>query len=327
MMPLPTASGRKRKQEPASGIGTPIPRPLRSTPWHALASSCSSCWPLCPATAAARNDAGNTPIAAPTLPAPPKVTFTDITAKAGIRFTHVNGAFGRKLMPESLSGGCAFFDYDGDGHPDLLLVNSRPWPGFAKGEPLPTMQLYRNNGDGTFTDVTAAVGLDVPLFGMGVAIGDFDNDGLCDLFVTALGDSRLFRNTRDKDGKHRFVDATPQAGDLRHSNNWPAATGDAFLGWDRPISFPSSAAFLDYDKDGRLDLFVCNYVVWSPRYDLAQGSTCRGWAGRTGRRRASTGRSACCSATRATARFAMSPGRPASRCSARSAGPSASRSA
>jgi hypothetical protein len=207
---------------------------------------------------------------------PPHVTFTDITAKAGIRFTHTSGAFGRKLMPESLGSGCAFIDYDGDGHQDLLLINSRPWPGFEDGKPLPTMQLYRNDGNGTFTDVTAAVGLDVPLSGMGVAVGDFDNDGLPDLFITALGDSRLLRNTRGPDRKHRFVDVTAKTGDLGKSPSWPTVTGEAFLAWDRPIAFPSSAAFVDYDKDGRLDLFVCHYVVWSPRYDLAQGFDLQG---------------------------------------------------
>ena len=202
---------------------------------------------------------------------PPKVTFTDITAKAGIRFTHANGSTSHKLMPESLGSGCAFIDYDGDGHQDLLFISSRPWPGFENGKPLPTMHLYRNDGKGNFTDVTAAVGLDVPLFGMGVAVGDFDNDGLCDLFVTAVGGSRLFRNTRDKGGKHRFVDVTPHAGDLKKSASWPDAQGDAFLAWSTPVAFPSSAAFLDYDKDGRLDLFVCSYVQWSPKFDLEQG--------------------------------------------------------
>jgi hypothetical protein len=209
-------------------------------------------------------------------PTPPNVTFTDVTAQAGIRFTHANGATGRKLMPESLGSGCAFLDYDRDGHPDLLLINGRPWPGFEKGQPLPTMQLYRNRGDGTFEDVTAAVGLDLPLYGMGVAVGDFDNDGLPDLLITALGGCRLFRNTRGTDGKHRFVDVTAQAGDLRRPNNWPDAAGNAFFAWNEPIALPSSAAFVDYDKDGLLDLFVCNYVQWSPRSDLAQPFTLKG---------------------------------------------------
>jgi hypothetical protein len=207
---------------------------------------------------------------------PPNVTFTDITHKAGIRFQHVNGATSHKLMPESLGSGCAFIDFDGDGHQDLLLINCRPWPGFDKTPPLPTLQLYRNKGDGTFEDVTAAVGLDVSLFGMGVAVGDFDNDGLPDLFITALGGSRLFRNTRDKTGKHRFVDVTAKAGDLAKSATWPERTGDAFLAWQQPVAFPSSAAFVDYDKDGLLDLFVCNYVQWSPKDDLTQGFTLSG---------------------------------------------------
>jgi hypothetical protein len=223
-----------------------------------------------------RTDTTDRPVPEPALPAAPAVTFTDITAAAGIRFQHVNGAFGRKLMPESLGSGCAFFDFDGDGLPDLLLVNSRHWPGFGDASPPATMKLYRNRGDGTFEDVTVAVGLDVPLFGMGVAVGDFDNDGLPDLFITALGDSRLFRNTCGADGKHHFIDVTAKAGDLNRGASWPGATGTVFLDWDRPIAFPSSAAFLDYDKDGLLDLFVCNYVVWSPKIDLAQGFNLQG---------------------------------------------------
>jgi hypothetical protein len=207
---------------------------------------------------------------------PPHVTFTDITDKAGIRFRHANGAFGRKLLPETHGSGCAFIDFDGDGHPDLLLVNSRSWPGFEGSQPVPTMALYRNKGDGTFEDVTRDVGLDVPLFAMGVAIGDFDNDGLPDLLITAMGGCRLFRNTRDAGGKHRFVDVTASAGDLKRSASWPSVTGDAFLNWELPIAFPTSAAFLDYDKDGLLDLFVCNYVHWSPKKDLSQPFSLKG---------------------------------------------------
>jgi hypothetical protein len=222
-------------------------------------------------------DPDNVPVSS-RPPRPPRVTFTDVTAQAGVRFRHVNGASGRKLMPESLGSGCAFFDFDGDGHPDLLLVNGRPWPGFggASSASLPTMKLYRNTGEGTFEDVTAAVGLDVPLYGMGVAVGDFDNDGRPDLLITALGGARLFRNTRGADGRHRFVDVTGRAGDLGRPTSWPAVAGQAFLDWDRPIAFPSSAAFVDYDKDGLLDLFVCNYVKWSPRYDLAQAFSLQG---------------------------------------------------
>lgn len=207
---------------------------------------------------------------------PPRVTFTDITERAGIRFRHVNGATSHKLLPETMGSGCAFIDYDGDGRQDLLLVNSRPWPGLEGGQPLPTMALYRNLGGGAFADVTHAVGLDVPLFGMGVAVGDFDNDGLPDLFITAVGGSRLFRNTRDKDGKHRFVDVTASAGDLSRFADWPSAAGDAFFAWNRNISFPVSTAFVDYDKDGLLDLFVTNYIQWSPQVDLSQKITLTG---------------------------------------------------
>ncbi len=221
--------------------------------------------------------AGPPVTAAPPRPSAvaPRVVFTDVTEKAGIHFRHTSGATGRKLMPETFGSGCAFFDYDGDGHPDLLLVNGRPWPGFEDGKPLPTMALYRNRGDGTFEDVTAAVGLDVPLFGMGVAVGDYDNDGRPDLFITALGGGRLFRNTRADDGATRFLDVTAAAG-LVPRGGWPDARGDAFLAYDRPVAFPSSATFLDYDKDGWLDLFVCHYVRWSPRHDLAEPFSLRG---------------------------------------------------
>ncbi len=207
---------------------------------------------------------------------PAKVKFTDVTAKGGLQFKHVNGSFGRKLLPETLGSGCAFFDFDGDGHQDLLLVSSCHWPGFQpKDEPAPTLALYRNKGDGTFEDVTKDVGLDVTFFGMGVAVGDYDNDGLPDLFVTAVGGSHLFHNTK-KDGKHRFIDVTKTAGDLTKDWNMPDVEGAKFLAWEPPITFPSSVAFLDYDKDGLLDLFVCNYVQWSPKIDLVQGFNLNG---------------------------------------------------
>jgi hypothetical protein len=208
-------------------------------------------------------------------PAPvPKIPFVDVTEKAGIRFRHVNGACEKKLLPETMGPGCAFLDYDGDGHPDLLLVNSCPWPGFEpKGRPAPTPALYRNRGDGTFEDVTKLAGLDVNLYGLGVAVGDFDNDGYPDLFITALGGGRLFHNVPRPGGGRMFVDVTDRSGDLKPQRAWPPARGEAFFAWDQPVDFPSSAAFLDYDKDGLLDLFVCSYVQWSPRADLTQGFT------------------------------------------------------
>ncbi len=180
---------------------------------------------------------------------PPQVTFTDITESAGIKFVHQNGAVGEKLLPETMGSGCAWIDYDNSGRPSLLLINGTKWPGpGAANEPPATMHLFRNNGDGTFADVTKEVGLDVPFYGMGVACGDYDNDGWVDLFITAVGKNHLFHNDHGK-----FKEVTDAAGVGGSSNQW--STG---------------AAFVDYDNDGRLDLFVCNYVKWSKEIDLAQ---------------------------------------------------------
>lgn len=187
----------------------------------------------------------------------PPARFTDVTAESGIRFRHASGATGKKLLPETMGAGVAVLDYDGDGRPDLFFVNGRPWPGDSGRA---TQALYRNRGDGTFADVTAAAGLDVELYGMGAAVGDFDNDGRPDLFVTAVGGNRLFRNL---DGT-RFTDVTATAG-VGTPAAWPAGDFDRHAG---EVPFPSSAAFLDYDLDGRLDLFVCQYVTWSPAFDL-----------------------------------------------------------
>jgi hypothetical protein len=171
------------------------------------------------------------------------VTFKDVTTAAGLRFKHVSGAFGKKYLPETIGAGCAFLDFDGDGDQDILLVNGQPWPGQPGPRALPA--LYRNNGDGTFTDVTRGSGLDVSMYGMGVAAADYDNDGRIDVYLTGLGGNRLFHNL----GGGRFADVTAQAG---------VAGG----------GFGTSAAWLDYDKDGRLDLFVANYVEWSVAKDL-----------------------------------------------------------
>jgi hypothetical protein len=208
----------------------------------------------------------------------PKVVFRDITKKAGIRFVHNNGSTPKKwkLLPETMGSGVAFLDYDNDGHQDLLFVNSCSWPGIPVERPCTqTLALYHNNGDGTFTDVTVETGLDQIMFGMGVTVGDFDNDGYPDLFITGVGGNRLFRNVRSvgTDGKvrHRFEDVTGKAGLLvDKARRWPAAGAGDFLKRKEPISFPSSAAFLDYDGDGWLDLFVCNYVEWSPASDLGK---------------------------------------------------------
>jgi hypothetical protein len=194
-------------------------------------------------------------VAAPTVtePAasdkPPSVQFTDITQAAGIGFVHVNGAYGERLMPETIGSGAAFFDYDGDGDQDLFLANSRYWEGREAGHPVPTQALYRNDGHGKFEDVTAEAGLALTTYGMGVAVGDYDGDGRDDLFLATLNENHLFRNLGG-----RFEDVTAKAG---------------VAGGDRTWS--SSAAFLDYDRDGDLDLFVVNYVKWSRQIDLEIG--------------------------------------------------------
>jgi hypothetical protein len=196
----------------------------------------------------------------------PAVRFTDMTEAAGIRFRHNNGAAGKKLLPETMGSGVAFLDYDNDGRQDLLFVNCCAWPGHEDGrQPAPTLTLYRNRGDGTFEDVTRAVGLlDVTLFGMGVTVGDYDNDGWPDLFITGVGGNRLFHNERGR----RFVDVTEKAG-VGGPGGWPEAPNGDFLRQEKPLVFSTSAAFLDYDGDGWLDLFVCNYVTWSPAFDLS----------------------------------------------------------
>ncbi len=173
-----------------------------------------------------------------------QITFRDITAQAGIHFTHNNAAFGKKYLPETMGPGCAFIDYDNDGWPDILLINGESWPGHSG--PQTTPKLYHNNHDGTFTDVTQKAGLAIPMFGLGVAVGDYDNDGYDDIFMTALGQNHLFHNNRNG----TFTDVTKSAG------MWG------------PNEFSTSAAWVDYDRDGKLDLVVSNYVQWSIQGDL-----------------------------------------------------------
>ena len=176
--------------------------------------------------------------------ASPNLRLTNVTESAGIRFQHNSGAYGGKLLPETLGSGCAFLDYDADGWQDILLINGMDWPGHKRQRSTP--RLYRNNRNGTFTDVTHRVGLDVEMYGMGVAVGDYNNDGFPDVFISCVGQSRLFRNT----GKGTFVEATLPGGLYGRQG------------------FSTSALWFDYDRDGFLDLFVCNYVRWSPEHDV-----------------------------------------------------------
>lgn len=197
-----------------------------------------------------------TPLAAPIAPShgntqAPAVRFTDITATSGLAFTRFNGAEGEKLLPETMGGGGAFLDFDADGDPDLLLVNGTAWP-WAKTPPSPrsTHALFQNDGSGQFKDVTAGSGLDVSSQGMGVACGDVDNDGLVDVFIANVGANQLFRNL----GGGKFQDVTASAGVAGGADQWS-----------------SSAAFMDIDHDGDLDLFVANYVRWSREIDFQVG--------------------------------------------------------
>jgi len=185
---------------------------------------------------------------------PPSVPFTDVTREAGIRFVRTNGAYGDKLLPETMGGGVAFFDYDNDGDPDLLLVNSSTWPFASPGTyppgTEPASALYENDGHGRFTDRSTPSGIGAAtrsFYGMGVATGDYDGDGWVDLFLTAVGENRLLRNRRGV-----FEDVTGRAGVAGLPGEWS-----------------TSAAFIDIDNDGDLDLFVANYVRWSREIDFA----------------------------------------------------------
>jgi len=170
--------------------------------------------------------------------------LVDVTDHAGVQFHHNSGAYGGKLLPETLGPGCAFLDYDGDGWQDILLINGMDWPGHKRERS--TLRLYRNNRNGTFSDVTRNAGLDVEMYGMGVAVGDYNNDGYPDVLITCVGQNRLFRNT----GKGTFIDATKSSGLAGRQ------------------AFSTSALWFDFDRDGLLDLFVCNYVKWSPEHDV-----------------------------------------------------------
>ena len=187
---------------------------------------------------------GTVLVCSPIAQSPPAMPqFSDVTAAAGIHFRHNSGAFGKKYLPETLGSGVAFLDADNDGWQDILMVNGRNWPGQTGPATFPA--LYHNNGNGTFTDVTRTAGLAVDMYGMGVSVADYDNDGDTDIYLTALGPNHLLKNN----GGGRFEDVTSRAG-----------VGDP--------GFSTSAVWFDYDRDGKLDLFVGNYVEWSADKDL-----------------------------------------------------------
>jgi hypothetical protein len=177
----------------------------------------------------------------PSRPSGP-IEFTDVTAQAGIHFKHNSGAFGKKYLPETMGSGVCFLDYDNDGWQDILLVNSMDWPGHKSGNSFPA--LYHNNRDGTFTDVTRQAGLAVEMYGLGCAVGDYDNDGYVDIYITTVGSNHLFHNL----GNGKFTDVTAKAG--------VADPG-----------FSAGAVWFDYDNDGKLDLFVAHYIDWSIETD------------------------------------------------------------
>jgi hypothetical protein len=170
---------------------------------------------------------------------PPQLGFVDVTRQAHIDFRHVNAATGEKFLVETMGPGCGWLDYDGDGLLDLYIVNGRSLPGFTPRSTL-SNALYHNNGDGTFSDVTKAAGVEGSAYGMGVAVGDIDNDGKPDIFVSNFGPNQLYHNN----GNGTFTDVTAKAG-LSHA------------------AWSASAAFLDFDRDGLLDLYVTDYLDFS----------------------------------------------------------------
>jgi hypothetical protein len=182
----------------------------------------------------------------------PSIPLVDITVQSGITFSHENGAAGEKLIPEMMGSGAAILDFDSDGDPDIIFINSNRWPWDVEKDETPrkpaTMSAWRNEGDWLFVDVTEEVNLDISLYGQGAAVGDFDSDGDPDLYITVVGSNRLLENQGGN-----FFDVTDTAGVAGANDAWS-----------------SSAGFFDYDNDGDLDLFVCNYLEWNREFDVTQ---------------------------------------------------------
>jgi len=188
------------------------------------------------------------PVLAAAEQAAPVPAFVDITAASGIDFVRSDGAQGRRLLPETMGGGVAFVDYDNDGLADVFLVDGGDWPDTPNRQPA-RHRLYRNLGGGQFEDVTIQSNLRLDFYAMGVAVADIDADGWSDLLLTGIGGTRMLRNDQG-----RFVDVSESIGLSGESQDWSTA-----------------AVFFDADRDGDLDLYVANYVRWSPEIDLALG--------------------------------------------------------
>ena len=213
---------------PTQNSGTTVQSAVRPTPATAA---------LAPTAQLSNSTASEKAKTAPSRPSGP-IQFTDVTAQAGIHFKHNTGAYGKKVLPETMGSGVCFLDYDNDGWQDILFVNSMDWPGHKSGKSFPA--LYHNNQDGTFTDVTRQAGLAVEMYGLGCAVGDYDNDGNEDIYITAVGTNHLFRNL----------------------GTASSPTSPRRRGLPSP-GFSTSAVWFDYDNDGKLDLFVAHYMKWS----------------------------------------------------------------